>query len=250
MAQVDTYITAKINKELGERLKSEAKLVRDIASNVEGLVKKRINIYFIMGSIILGLLAWNGYSSIDKVINAILKPRITAALKTVDDSKHDVVTTGEDVKKDVANLESNIDSTQKKLDAAATLQPQVEHMKAQLAAAQEKMSKQEAELSNSEVFVKKVFSSYQDAIFQCNGNTRGENVAVDSNGTTYILLKSAPIQETVQFYWGALNEPRQYYSIDHNLFIVDFKISPCSTKGAEMLRVSVVSSFFRTFDLT
>ena len=77
-AAIDVYIQNRLNLEMLNRLKDQASLVREIGDQAEDVVWKRLKLFGVLLTVILGFIAFIGIRTLDDVSKRI-EPIISAA---------------------------------------------------------------------------------------------------------------------------------------------------------------------------
>ena len=104
------------------------------------------------------------------------------------------------------------------------LEPQFNAMRLQLGHATEDIAEQQHMLSNSEEFVKKVFSSHSVESFLLDQNVKSRSIVLPpssgkGNTIVYLLLPTSPIDGTLQLQYNIFVQPPGSFFNIHNLVI-------------------------------
>ncbi len=162
--------------------------------------------------------------------------------KTASETKHELSLESADVKSQVA-------ATRSQLEAAQTLRPGMEETQKQLATALEQVQAQQKAISSSQNFVKEIFSSYTTDIITVGAEPVGAS-AIQPQGEkpftlngkqstiVFLLLRSTPIQGTIQVQWGTAAEPHNSYLIVLHNLLVTFWGDPPGNLGQSAFNIS------------
>jgi hypothetical protein len=131
--------------------------------------------------------------------------------------------TKSELAKEADSVKTEVASSQVALQGVQKLQPEFDSMRAQLSKATSDLAAQQKVISNSEDFVKTVFSSHAVVQFSFEQFVKPTSVVIPGrNGQptfVYMLLPSTPIAATLQLqYFVAIQPPGSYFNI-HNLVI-------------------------------
>jgi hypothetical protein len=148
------------------------------------------------------------------------------------------------LKQIMLQVRTEIDSSRAELQAANTIQSEIEDMRKQLAQATHDIQTQQKVLSSSEEFVKSIFSSHVVEIFNIGQPPKDHYAIIPpptkeiKNTVVWLLLDAAPIQGTLQLqYHISVQPPNSYFRIAHNL-IVFFWGDPAENLERKPLTVS------------
>jgi hypothetical protein len=130
------------------------------------------------------------------------------------------------LKQTMLQVQAEIDRSRTELQATGKIQSEVEDMRKQLAQATSDIQAQQKVLSNSEEFVKSVFSSHKIELFNISQHPNDRYVVVPpatkvgKNTTVWLLLDAAPIPGTLQLQHYISVQPHySYRHIAHNLIV-------------------------------
>jgi hypothetical protein len=133
-------------------------------------------------------------------------------------------TTSAQTQKDTTSFRKELANSREQLQEANKLQPQMADMQQQLSTALDQLRKQQSIISNSESFVKNVFSSHKTDIFTVGHEppTRLVTVPPPTGGdrsVVLLLLTGTPIKETLQLQYRVFTQPPNSFVTLHNLVI-------------------------------
>jgi uncharacterized protein YlxW (UPF0749 family) len=149
MEQVDTYIRAKVTKELAQHPQNSSGLVRELADKAEEVVWKRFKIYTVLFGVLLAVIAWFGYSSFNDITDS--------AKRRLDPIVNDAVSRATKAQEDVAATAGEVKATKDKLDAVSR---EADTQKARLDSQSGEASRKLAELQASVDHANKMSAEY------------------------------------------------------------------------------------------
>jgi hypothetical protein len=125
---------------------------------------------------------------------------------------------------EAAGVRKDVAKSREELAAVNRLRPEIENIRQGLTRATTELQDQQRVLSSSEDFVKHVFSSHQVDVFNIAAEPpeRYGIISAPVGGKTvivYLLLKSAPVANTLQLQFHIYTQPANSYWTIHNLVI-------------------------------
>ena len=152
-----------------------------------------------------------------------------------------------EISKQTDSFRTDLDASRHQLQAASELQPQIERLQTKLTQTNTDVEAQKKLLSNSEDFVKNIFSTHRAEVFfglpQAQGSPPGRYAIVPpakgSNTTVVLLLLTAtPIPNTLQLQFHVFaQQPNTYAVLAHNL-VIFFWGDPAATLEGKQLSAS------------
>lgn len=132
--------------------------------------------------------------------------------------------TKSELKGEASSVRQEVATSQAELEAVKKLQPEFDTMRGQLGKATEDLAKQQKVISNSEDFVKHVFSSHTSYMFGFPTFEQPNAVIIPAptgvkNSVVYMLLPVAPMDGTMQLQYRIFLQPPGSYFHLHNLII-------------------------------
>lgn len=122
-AQVDAYVQNRIARELNSRLTDEKTLVRELGDKVEDLVWKRIWRFVSLVTLLVGVVAWLGYSSFKDITDSAkrrLEPIISDAESRAKRAQQEIKSTSDEVqstKRQIDALSEEAGNQKSRLDS-------------------------------------------------------------------------------------------------------------------------------------
>jgi len=176
-----------------------------------------------------------------KAIDANRNSEETAAMLS-EDLKSTASKTKTELNSEASDVRSEVAKSKSELESVHKLQPEFDSMRAQLGKATSNLAAQQKVLSNSEEFVKQVFSTHVTYMFAFKDFVQPNAVVIPApqgtkNTVVLMLVPNSPIDGTLQLqYRVALQPPGSYFHI-HNL-ILFFWGDPAENLKTDMLSVS------------
>ena len=107
-------------------------------------------------------------------------------------------------------------------------------------AASKEISEQEKKLASTDELVKTLFSKGVTEYFQTTANAPNVVIAPGAKGATvFMMLKSAPIYQTIEVKWRVFSQPHGSYGIMNNILIFGWG-DPAETLKQNPLEVTYV----------
>jgi hypothetical protein len=128
-----------------------------------------------------------------------------------------------EISRDAAAVRADVEKSHVQLQAASKIQPEMEAMRKQLVQANSDIQAQQKVISSSEEFVKSVFSSHAEEIFNLGQPPKDRYAILPPlskevrNTVVLLLLQATPIQGTLQLQYHIYVQPPDSYFNIHNL---------------------------------
>jgi len=149
-----------------------------------------------------------------------------------------------EISKQTASFRADLDASRHQLQAASDLQPQIEKLQNKLAQTNADVEAQKKLLSNSQDFVKNIFSTHRADVFfavpQHQGVPPGRYAIVpppNGSGNTIVLLllTATPISNTLQLQYHVFaQQPNTYVVVAHNLVIFYWGEPAANLEGKQL----------------
>lgn len=128
------------------------------------------------------------------------------------------------IQQESSSVQSQVASAQEQLKAIDKLQPEFGAMRGQLAKATSDLAEQQKAISNSEDFMRQVFSNHKLAIFSFESFQKNNSIVIPRSGASgnsvvYMLLPSAPLPGTLQLQYHIFLQPPTSFLNIHNLVV-------------------------------
>lgn len=129
-----------------------------------------------------------------------------------------------ELKMEAASVREEVSASQTQLDAVKKLQPEFDTMRGQLTKATTELAAQQKVISNSEDFVRHVFSTHATYMFTFPTFIQPTSIIVPApagvkNSVVYMLLPVTPMEGTIQLQYKIFLQPPNSYFHLHNLLI-------------------------------
>jgi hypothetical protein len=146
------------------------------------------------------------------------------AIRLSNDVKVTASKTQNELKTEASSVRTEVVKSESELESIHKLQPEFDSMRAQLGKATSDLAAQQTVISNSEDFVKHVFSTHATYLFGFNTFIQPNVVVIPApkgvkNSTVLMLVPDTPIDGTMQLQWGVYVQPPGSYVHVHNLII-------------------------------
>jgi hypothetical protein len=143
--------------------------------------------------------------------------------------------TKSELKGEASSVRQEVATSQTELEAVKKLQPEFDTMRGQLSKATADLAQQQKAISNSEDFVKHVFSSHVSYSFGFPVFEQPNAVVIPApkgvkSSMVYMLLPVAPMDGTMQMQYRIFLQPPGSYFHLHNLIIFRWDDAPESLK--------------------
>jgi hypothetical protein len=140
---------------------------------------------------------------------------------------------------EIRSFRTDLDGSRQQLQAANSLQPEMESVRQQLAQAVKDIQSQQKVISSSEDFVKNVFSSHATEYFNVGLTPANRYIIippVTQGGLTTVLmlLRSVPIPNTLQLQFNIYTQPPNSYTTIKNLVIFFWHDPPETLKTQQL----------------
>lgn len=149
IAQVDTYVHARVAKELAHLNQNPDAVAREIADKAEEVVWRRFKAYTVLIGVLLAVIAWFGYSSFKDITDS--------ARRQLDPIVNDALSKAKIAQTDVAATSGEVKATKEKLDVVSK---EADTQKARLDSQTGEASRKLAELQASVDHANKMGAEY------------------------------------------------------------------------------------------
>jgi hypothetical protein len=166
------------------------------------------------------------------------------AIKQSQSMQAQAVQSKAEISKNTASFRADVDASRHQLQAASDLQPQIEKLQTKLAQTNAEVEAQKKLLSNSQDFIKTIFSTHRAEVFfglpQHQGAPPGRYVIApppNGSGTTIVLLllSATPIPNTLQLQYHVFaQQPNTYLVLAHNLVVFFWGESAANLEGKQL----------------
>lgn len=166
------------------------------------------------------------------------------AIKQSQSMQAQAVQSKAEISKNTASFQSALDASRHQLQSASDLQPEIQKLQKKLAQTNMEVENQKQILSNSQDFVRSIFSTHRADIFfglpQHQGAPQGRYVIippVTGNGNTVVLLllSATPIPNTLQLQYHVFaQQPNTFMIIAHNLLMFFWGETPVNLENKQI----------------
>lgn len=171
--------------------------------------------------------------------SAAIETASNDAIRQSQDLKKMTIQSKAEMSNNVRSFKTDLDASRRQLQAANSLQPEMERVRQELAQAVKDIQSQQKVISSSEAFVKNVFSSHATEYFfvgltPANRYTIIPPVTQGGLTTVLMLLRSVPIPNTLQLQFNIYTQPPNSYTTIKNLVIFFWKDPPEALKTQQL----------------
>jgi hypothetical protein len=251
--RIEGVVKAQVEKVIQERLKDQNVLDVETSQAIAERLTRWGKIFggFIAlpATILIGILVVSGIESYRDFkaritnIEHQIQPQIDHAKQVADSAQvtaAEAKSIGDEAKNSAEQAKTEATASQKGIEAASTaaqrqidsaskqvqgssgkVDSQMWELNEQIDGAKKEIAIQQQKLASTDELVKTLFSKGTTEVFPTNGPEL-PNIVVASQqvgAIIFVLLKSAPIYQTVELKWRVFSQPRGSYTVDNNLLI-------------------------------
>ena len=235
---LNEYIARAVKEQLSSLITArdvlEAKSAQTVFEKVTGWFK----LWGLGIGVCVAILGYSGISKLSDWSSNIDKAK-EDVIKTAADVKKNADQTKVDMAQEAASLKNDIDASKAQLHTASELAPEIDSLRNQLTEATIELQAQQKVISNSEAFIKSVFSSHIVEVFQI-GQPPVDRYAIRKPPSgvkqtiVFLLLDSTPIKGTLQLQYHIYAQPPGSYFFLHNLVIFVWADSADALKSQQL----------------